>query len=193
MGTKIDMQPKSALIIALTMSTTVYADCYVRSAMTSKTAVSITSIADVRPLVVPISDTQNKCIVNFRAQVNGQWITAEGENIGPKNQSEAILCKGAMDQGRTQILSRADGNRIAMEQNMVCTDQPIAQIRKVNIGDHLQESEVLPHPNFPKQFVYRTSACRWFIEPEVHPGDLLQRQGIICRLHDNEWQVVDKW
>jgi hypothetical protein len=98
-----------------------------------------------------------------------------------------------MDQGRTQILSRADGNRIAMEQNMVCTDQPIAQIRKVNIGDHLQESEVLPHPNFPKQFVYRTSACRWFIEPEVHPGDLLQRQGIICRLHDNEWQVVDKW
>jgi len=187
------MQTKSALILALAVSSTAQAECYVRSAMTNQTSVNITSIADVQPLVVPISPTQNKCIVNFRAQVNGQWITAEGENVGPKNLSEDTLCKGAMDQGRTQILSRADGKRIALEQNMVCTDQPIAQIRKVNIGDHLQESEVLPHPNFPKQFVYRTSACRWFIEPEVQPGDLLQRQGIICRLHDNEWQVVDKW
>ena len=193
MGLKINMQTKSALIIALTMSTTAQAECYVRMAMTNQTSISITSIADVQPLVVPISPTQNKCIVNFRAQINGQWITAEGENVGPKTLSEDTLCKGAMDQGRTQILSRANGKRLAMEQNMVCTDQPIAQIRKVKIGDHLQESEVLPHPNFPKQFVYRTSACRWFIEPEVQPGDLLQRQGIICRLHDNEWQVVDKW
>jgi hypothetical protein len=32
------------------------------------------------------------------------------------------------------------------------------------------------------------------MEPEVHPGrDLLQRQGIICQVNGNEWQVVDKW
>ena len=50
--------------------------------MTSQTAMQITSIADVKPWVVPISPTQNKCIVNFRAQVNGEWITDEGENVG---------------------------------------------------------------------------------------------------------------
>lgn len=187
------MWRKSIIALAVVTSANAQADCYVRSAMTNQTAISITSIADVQPLVVPISATQNKCIVNFRAQVNGQWITAEGENVGPKTQSEAILCKGAMDQGRTQILSRADGKSLAVEQNMVCTDQTIPKIRKVKIGDLLQESEVLPHPNFTKRFAYHNVTCRWFAEPEVRSGDLLHRQGIICRIHDNEWQVVDKW
>jgi hypothetical protein len=187
------MRIKPIIFLAVAMSANAQAECYVRSAMTSQTTMTITSIADVQPLVVPISDTENKCIVNFRAQVNGQWITAEGESVGPRTLSEAMLCKGAMDQGRTQILSRADGKSLSVEQNMVCTDRPIPKIRKVNIGDRLQESEVLPHPNFTKRFAYHNATCRWFAEPEVQSGDLRHRQGIICRIHDNEWQVVDKW
>jgi hypothetical protein len=187
------MHLKKLIILAVAVSANAQAECYIRSAMTNQTAMSITGITDVQPLVVPISATQNKCIVNFRAQVNGKWITAEGENVGPKTQSEALLCKGAMDQGRTQILSQADSKSLAVEQNMVCTDQNIPKIRKVEMGDRLQESEVLPHPNFPRRFVYHNATCRWFMEPDVRPGDLLHRQGIICQLHDNEWQVVDKW
>jgi len=193
MGAEISMWRKSAIVIAMALSANAQADCYVRSAMTNQTAMSITSLADVQPLVVPISATQNKCIVNFRAQVNGQWITAEGESVGPKTLSEASLCRGALDQGRTQILSRADGKNLSVEQNMVCTDRPIPKIRKVEIGDYLQESEVLPHPNFTKRFAYHSKTCRWFAEPEVKSGDIRHRQGIICQLHDNEWQVVDKW
>lgn len=187
------MRFKSLIAVAMAVTANAQADCYVRSAMTNQTTINITSIADVQPLVVPISATQNKCIVSFRAQVNGNWITAEGEKIGSKSLSEAELCRGAMDQGRTQILSRADGKNLAVEQNMVCTDQNLPQIRKVEMGDRLQESEVLPHPNFPRRFVYHNATCRWFMEPDVRPGDLLHRQGIICQLHGNEWQVVDKW
>jgi hypothetical protein len=55
-----------------------------------------------------------------------------------------------MDQGRAQILSRADGGRMTIEQNMVCTDRPEIQVRQVRIGDQVRESEVRPHPNFPK-------------------------------------------
>jgi len=183
----------TTLIVALGLANTVQAQCYVRSAMTNQTAINITSIADVQPMVVPISPTQNKCIVTFRAQVNGAWITAEGESVGPRSLSESDLCRGAMDQGRTQILSRADGGRMTVEQNMVCTDQPEIQVRRVQIGDQVRESEVRPHPNFPKQFNYRGTQCRWFIEPEVRNGDLLQRQGIVCRSHGPDWKVVDKW
>jgi hypothetical protein len=162
--------------------------------MTTQTKISITAIADVDPLVVPISATHQKCIVNFRAQVNGTWITAEGERVGPKSMSEQELCAGAIDSGRVQILSRANGANIAVEQNMVCNDQPEIQVRSVRRGEMVRESEVRPHPNFPKTFIHRTAICRWFIEPEVHPGrDLLQRQGIICQVNGNEWQVVDKW
>jgi len=184
----------TAIVLAMSLPITAQAECYVRSAVTNQTAMNITSIADVEPLVVPISATQNKCIVMFRAQVNGKWITAEGEKVGPKTQSEQELCAGAVNSGRMQILSRADGGRMSVEQNMVCTDQPAIQVRSVKRGEMVRESEVRPHPHFPKFFAYRTAQCRWFIEPEVHPGrDLLQRQGIICQVNGNEWQVVDKW
>jgi len=181
-------------LILLFASTTAYSDCYVRSAVTNQTTMAIEAIADVDPFVIPISSTQNKCIVNFRAQVNGQWITAEGEKTGPRTMPEKELCDSAIDSGRVQILSRANGGRMTVEQNMVCNDQPEIKVRSVRRGEIVRESEVRPHPNFPRPFAYRTAQCRWFIEPEVHPGrDLLQRQGIICQVNGNEWQVVDKW
>ena len=188
------MLRKTTLIVALAMSTTAQAECYVRSATTNQTAMAITAVADIEPMVVPISPTQNKCIVIFRAQINGKWITAEGERIGSRSMSEKELCAGAVDSGRVQILSRADGGRMTVEQNMVCNDLPEIKVRVVRRGEMVRESEVRPHPHFPKPFAYRTAQCRWFIEPEVHPGrDLLQRQGIICQVNGNEWQVVDKW
>jgi hypothetical protein len=187
------MFSKIPLILAL-VTTSAYSECYVRSAVANQITASITAVADIDPFVVPISPTQNKCIVTFRAQINGKWITAEGERIGPRSLSEKELCSGAVDSGRIQILSRVDGGRMTVEQNMVCNDQPEIKVRVVKRGEMVRESEVRPHPNFPKPFVYRTAQCRWFIEPEVHPGrDLLQRQGIICQVNGNEWQVVDKW
>lgn len=193
MGAEISMWRKSSILILAAVSAIAQAECYVRSAMTNQTAVQITTITDVKPWVVPVSPTHNKCIVNFRAQVNGEWITAEGENVGPKSLSEALLCQGAMDQGRTQILSRATGTNVTLEQNMVCTEQNLPKVRRVEVGDRVQESEVLPHPNFPRQFVYHNATCRWFAEQEVRSRDLRHKQGIICKSHDNEWLVVDKW
>jgi len=187
------MPSKIPLILAL-VATSAYSECYVRSAVTNQTTMSITAVADIDPFVIPISPTQNKCIVTFRAQVNGEWITAEGEQVGPRSTSEKDLCASAVDSGRIQILSRANGSNLAVEQNMVCNEQPEIKVRVVKRGEIIRESEVRPHPNFPKPFVYRTAQCRWFIEPEVHPGrDLLQRQGIICQINGNKWQVVDKW
>ena len=182
----------TALILSV-IATTAQAECYVRSAVTNQTTMSIEAVADVDPFVIPISPTQNKCIVNFRAQVNGQWITAEGERIGPRSMPEKELCAGAVDSGRMQILSRADGGHMTVEQNMVCTDQPEIKVRSVNRGEMVRESEVRPHPNFPRPFTYRTAQCRWFIEPEPRNSDLLQRQGIICQSIGNEWRVIDKW
>jgi hypothetical protein len=186
--------PSKIPLILLLFATSAYSECYVRSAVTSQGTMNITAVADVEPLVVPISPTQNKCIVTFRAQVNGEWITAEGEKVGPRSTSEKDLCTGAVDSGRIQILSRANGGRMTVEQNMVCNERPEIKVKAVRRGEMVRESEVRPHPSFPKPFTYRTAQCRWFIEPEVHPGrDLLQRQGIICQVNGNEWQVVDKW
>jgi len=184
----------AALILIMSLSTKAHSECYIRSAMTSLASMSITGMADLDPLVVPISPTQNKCLVNFRAQVNGGWITVEAEKVGSKNIPEIQLCEQAIEQGRIKLLSRASPRHIEVEQNMVCDERPAIQVRSVKRGEMILESEVRPHPNFPKPFTYRSSKCRWFMEPEVLPGkDLLQRQGIACLINANQWQVVDKW
>ena len=189
---EIIMLRSTALILAL-VATTAQAECFVRSAMSSQTRASITAIADVDPFVVPISATQNKCIVNYRAQVNGNWVTVEGTSIGAKSLSEEELCRGAIDSSRAQLLSKTDAGNLNIETNMVCDERPAIQVRNVRIGELVRESEVRPHPNFPKPFRYRTAQCRWFIEPEPRNSDLLQRQGIICQSAGNNWIVIDKW
>jgi hypothetical protein len=183
----------SAWCLAFLVPVTAQADCYVRSAITNQASSKITRVADVQTLVVPISNTKHKCIVTYRALIDQEWVTMEGEHSDSKSVSEQELCRGAMDQGRSQILSRADGKKLSVETNMVCDDRPEIQVRTVKIGDKVLESEVRPHPNFPKPFVYRAAQCRWFIEPEHRGQDLYQRQGIICLSHGSEWRVVDKW
>jgi hypothetical protein len=182
----------TALILSLA-ATTAQADCYVRSAMTGKGQITVTDVSDVRNLVVPISFTQNKCFATYRALVNGKWESLEGTSVGPKSMSEDELCRSAVDSSKAQILSRASGTNMSVETNMVCDERPAIQVKNVKIGELVRLSEVRPHPNFPKPFIYRTAQCRWFIEPEPRVGDLLQRQGIICQSNGDEWRVIDKW
>jgi len=190
---EVNMFRKLHLILLLTSIGLAHAECYNRTAITNQNTIKITSITNIQRTVVPMPKNQNKCIVNFRAQVNDTWLTIEGENIGINTDSLDQLCAGAISYGRSQILNKLGGNNINVEQDMICTDQPIPKIHKVEIGDHILESELSPHPNFPNQFKYRSATCRWFIETEGRIGDLIQRQGVACRIQDNDWQVVDKW
>lgn len=187
------MRRISAWCLALAIPATAQADCYVRSAMHTKGTMSITRVADVQTLVVPISNTQHKCIVQYRGLVGSEWKTFEGEYTDRRTVTEADLCKGAMDAGRAQMLSRADPKNLSVETNVVCDDRPEIRVKNVRVGDLVRESEVRPHPNFPKSFIYRGAQCRWFIEPLHRNQDLLQYQGIICQNSGPEWRVVDKW
>lgn len=187
------MSSKLSLIISLLFVNSVHAECYSRTAMNNKIQDQMVAIANIQKTVVPVNETQNKCIVNFRAQVNGSWHTIEGEAIGPKADNTDPLCTQALNSTRRNFLTQSGVNTVSVEQNMVCTDQTIAKTHPVKIGDTIRESEVAPHPNFPRRFEYRNTFCRWFMEPEVRVGDIIQRQGIVCRINNEDWQVVDKW
>jgi hypothetical protein len=183
----------ATIALAVMIPVSAQAECYVRSAMSGQQKTTITRTTDIETLVVPVSATQNKCIVSYRALIDGTWHNIEGENVGARTLSEQELCRGAMDSGRVQLLNRADPKTMTVETNMVCTDQPRPQVRTVKIGDSVRESEVRPHPNFTKSFVHRGAQCRWFVEPVLRNQDLYQYQGIICLSHGSEWRVVDKW
>ena len=193
MESKIIMFRTATLIAALMASDVVLAQCYVRQAMTTQQQTSIARITDVQNLAVPISPTHHKCIVTFRAQINGEWVSGEGEHTAPRSVSEGELCRSALDSGRLQILNRASAKDIAVETSMVCDERPEIRVRDVRVGETVRESEVRPHPNFPKPFRHLGAQCRWFVEPAYRNRDLFQYQGIICQSHGSEWRVVDKW
>lgn len=183
----------TALILGLVAADVVVAQCYVRQAMTAQQKTAITRITDIQNLAVPVSPTHHKCIVTFRAQINGEWVTGEGERTAPRSVPEDELCRGALDSGRLQILNRAAAQDLTVETSMVCDERPEIRVRNVRIGDTVRESEVRPHPNFPKPFRYLGAQCRWFIEPVYRNNDMGQFQGIICHNNGADWRVVDKW
>lgn len=187
------MHRVATVILGMTLASSVSAQCYVRQAMTTKQQAQISRITDVQTLAVPVSTTHHKCIVTFRAQINNEWFTGEGEKTGPRSITESELCAAALDSGRIQILSRAQARDVTVETSMVCDERPEIRVRNVRIGEVVRDSEVRPHPNFPRPFRYLGTQCRWFMEPVLRNQDIGQYQGIICQSHGPEWRVVDKW
>jgi len=70
----------TTVILGMVMASSVSAQCYVRQAMTKQQHAQIVRITDVQTLSVPVSATQHKCIATFRAQIDNEWVTGEGEH-----------------------------------------------------------------------------------------------------------------
>lgn len=181
------------LALALTATATaVGAECYSRSAAIRQLPVQIERTADYHRSIVPLSNGF-RCVVTFRAMIQGQWHTVEGTSQGRGNDSLDQVCAYAISSGQTHILNSMGGSKLSVDQDMVCTDKPIPKIRAVAVGDLVKESELTPHPEHRRLFSYNNAVCKWFLETDVRNADIAQYQGIACRVRKGEWQVVDKW
>jgi hypothetical protein len=174
-----------------------HAECYTRSATTSKTLARIERITDLHKSVLPDDEDESKisCRVTFRALIGTQWYTAESETKGPADGSIDQVCTQALNSGRTSILKQVSGSTVRVNQDMVCTDEPIPTSKpNVDTGNTIRESEVRVHPEHKALFYHRGSVCRWFVESKPEVGQVQMRQGIICHEPGNsDWVVVDKW
>lgn len=185
----------STLLIALLLPTVASAECYMRSEAVKDIKSSITRIADVKRQVTTVSDEQFKCIVTFRAEINHVWHTAEAHSFGAKTDSMDQICSQALQVGRSRILQKVNGSTMRVEEEMVCRDDPLPEVKIVRIGDIVQISELAPHPQKPGIFDYKGAKCRWFVESDFDPvrRDVFQHQGVVCLLRKGEWQVIDKF
>ena len=189
------MSRLSAAIILLFTTSTVSAECFMRSATVNQLNKPITRIVDIKQSVTPVANNQFKCNVTFRAEIDHVWHTGEGQSIGANGDSIDQICSQALNSGRSYLLTKVSGTRTITEQEMVCRDDPLPEVRTVRVGDIVQLSELAPHPQKPNFFEYRGARCRWFVESDFDPvrRDVFQHQGIVCLLRKGEWQVVDKF
>ena len=189
------MSRLSALLILLLVPVIGNAECFVRSATVNQLNKNITRIVDAKTSVTSLPGNQFKCTVTFRAEVDHVWHTGEGQSIGANGDSIDQICGQALQTGRSYLLTKIAGNQITVEQEMVCRDDPLPQVKTVRIGDIVQLSELAPHPEKPNFFEYKGARCRWFVESDFDPirRDVFQHQGVVCLLRKGEWQVVDKF
>ncbi len=181
--------------ILILAATTANAECYVRSATVAKSNESITRIADFKRDVLPVSNGKSICRITFRANIDGKWYLATGEEVAHTWGSLDTACAKAQQAAKSNILDEVAGKKISAREDMICTDEPMAKTKPfVNVGDVVRESEVQPHPIHFDNFRFRGALCRWFVESTPQVGRIDLNQGIICRLSDEvHWKVVDKW
>ena len=188
---------KTSIIVAGILALSVgqaRAECFARSASVSDMPLKIQRVAEYQKNVTPNSMNGLTCRVNFRAQINGQWYTAEGESTGKMDDNLDGLCANAEQLGRARILQDVGGANISVNTDMVCTDQDISKVRTVQVGEIVRQSEVAPNPQKMASFQYMGTECRWFLETmPLGVGGMAQNQGIICRIRDEQWVVRDKW
>jgi hypothetical protein len=149
---------------------------------------------DVQKLVVPDAKGQ-KCVAQYRVNIDGTWHTAEGEGVGP---TEQAACQQALQPANGSVLGEVTPKRIRADNQMVCSDLPEIRVRPVRIGDVVWESETDVHviPEFRRYFVYKRSLCRLFAERDNRNQNLMLYQGVVCQVSNapnSKWRVIDKF
>lgn len=181
------------LFLALFAAESAHAECFARSAMSHHMRAQVERITDVHETVVPTPTGQKRCTVSFRALINGDWHSGEGMAQSRPETPNAQLCSQAMNSGTTFLLQSIGGSRLSMEQEMVCSDEPKPHVRLVNVGEVIRESEVQPHARNRRPFIYKGSTCRWFSQFDPHEVVLEPQEGIMCKMANDQWKVVDKF
>ena len=181
----------AAVIVA---SVPAEAECYLR--MTSDiTPSQIWGVpTDVQRLVSP-TPKGSRCVLRYRLNVNGEWRSIEGTATA---RTEEQACATAADLKTASVLGEVVREKVRAGQEMICSDIPDIQVRAVQVGETVWESETDVHrvPAERAYFLYKGTQCRMFSERNNRNGNLYTYQGVICRENSNpnsRWRVVDKY
>jgi len=182
-------------ILALALVTGyAYADCVLQDKTVSQSSVVIAERTQITATVVPDPQTGKRCMVTFRARIGATWHTAMGEYAWPGDTPRDSACAVAMKRAEDSVRERVSASRVISEKVLVCRDDPtLTTIRQTNPGTVAELSQFRPHPDYPGEFWHNGTQCRWFLESGYTGRDIRTWQGIICRIQDSKWVVIDKF
>ena len=196
MGTETRMSKYYKALIALALVPALaQAECYTRSSMVIQPKEVSAPPTDIERLITPSGKDTIQCVVKFRVGINGKWESAEGRAVGSKG-NEDLVCQHAVNLESAHLLVAQGTRTMQAEQQMVCYDGPEYNIRKVNIGDIVHDSEVEQHTKVKKYYAYQNTQCRYYAEHGISNDTVAFYQGTMCRIDTGpspRWQIMDKW
>lgn len=185
---------KRLLLLALVPATVFAGECVLQERTVTRSTVTIAERSRITPEVVPTTNHGKRCMVTFRARINNEWHSAFGEYEWSGDRPREEACAVAVSRAEDEVRERVGRKLTASEKTMVCSDRPdLDALRSTNPGTIAELHQFRPHPDFPREFWYNGAPCRYFLDSAYVRQDVRTFQGVICRVHDSKWVVVDKW
>ena len=183
------------LLISLLLPTVALAQqCVLQDKTVTRGTVVIAERSEIRPEVVPAVGGGRKCMVSFRARVGATWHTAFGEYEWPGDRPRDEACAVAMKRAEDSVRERVAATQIVSEKVLICRDNPdLNTILQINPGTVGELSQFRPHPEYPREFWHNGTQCRFILDSAFTGQDIRTFQGIICKVHNAKWVVVDKF
>jgi hypothetical protein len=187
--------PLKKLLPLLLVSIPVLADqCVLQQKTVTRSAAVIQERDRVRAEIVPSFNNRIKCMVNFRAKIDNAWHTAFGEHEWAGNYSREQACDIAIKRAEDSVQERVQQSRVVSEKTLVCREDPKLETLQTTVpGTAGVKSQFRPHPDRPNQFWHNGAPCQYFLESNFTGRDIRTFEGIICRIQNNQWVVVDKF
>lgn len=168
--------------------------CVIQERTVSQSQVKILERSAVRYDVVPTTNSNKKCIVDFRVRIGSSWHTAFGEYAWPGDSPENEACAIAVSRAEDLVRQRVGKSNTASERTLVCKDRSeLNSLRDTRIGTVGDVSQFRPHPEYAERFWHNQAQCKWFIESTFTGRDMRAFQGVICEVQPSKWVVVDKF
>jgi hypothetical protein len=184
---------KLGILTLWIVAVSAHADCVLQDKTVSQSSAVISERTQLSATVVP-DPIGKKCLVTFRARVGATWYTANGEYAWPGDTPRDRACAVAVKRAEDSVQDQVASSRVISEKILVCKDDPtLDTIRRTNPGTVGELSQFRPHPDYPREFWYNGTRCRWFLDTGFTGKTVRTWQGIICEIHDSKWAVVDKF
>lgn len=183
------------LLLVLAIPALAHAECVMTNRVVTSTGVQIQERSGIRRDVGPSPHLgYRRCTVSFRARINSEWHTAVGFYDWPGNTADDQACAVAQVRAEVSVKTQVAPVGVRDESTMVCTDRPDIQTkRQTQVGTQGQLHQFRPHPDYTREFWHNGTQCRWFLDTEWRQNDVQTRQGVICKLDNTNWVVVDKF
>ena len=185
---------KKLLALALIPATVLASECVLQDRTVSRSAVTIVERSKISPEVVPSVNNGKKCMVTFRVRIGSDWHSAFGEYEWAGDRPREEACAVAVTRAESEVRERVGKLQTVNEKTMICSDRPdLDALRSTNPGTIAELHQFRPHPDFPREFWHNGAPCRYFLDSAYVQSDVRTFQGVICKVHNSKWVVVDKW
>jgi hypothetical protein len=185
---------KQLLWLMLAPVTVLASECVLQDRTVSRSTVVIAERSRITPEVVPSVNNGRKCMVTFRVRIGSDWHSAHGEYEWAGDRPREEACTVAVKRAEDEVRERVGKLQTINEKTMICSDRPdLDALRNTNPGTVAELHQFRPHPDFPREFWHNGAPCRYFLDSAYVRQDVRTFQGVICKIHDSKWVVVDKW